>query len=97
MNARSHRSLSAPMRTMADHHGRKAVTETTTATQGRHHAHRPSRSESSADRGQRILLLVLLIAQLMVILDITAVNIAMPSLAEDLQLTGSTISWTISS
>jgi EmrB/QacA subfamily drug resistance transporter len=33
----------------------------------------------------------------MVILDITAVNIALPSLAKDLQLTGSNISWTITS
>jgi len=33
----------------------------------------------------------------MVILDITAVNIALPSLAKDLQLTGSQISWTITS
>ena len=40
---------------------------------------------------------MLLIAQLMVILDITAVNIALPSLAGDLQLTGSSISWTITS
>src|SRR6187200_3203279 len=43
------------------------------------------------------LLFVLLIAQLMVILDITAVNIALPSLAADLDLTGSDISWTITS
>jgi EmrB/QacA subfamily drug resistance transporter len=41
------------------------------------------------------LLPLLLIAQLMVILDITAVNIAMPSLAEDLKISGATISWTI--
>src|SRR6185436_13413478 len=33
----------------------------------------------------------------MVILDITAVNIALPSLAQDLNLTGSSISWTITS
>ena len=32
---------------------------------------------------KRPLLLVLLVAQLMVILDITAVNIALPSLASD--------------
>jgi EmrB/QacA subfamily drug resistance transporter len=43
------------------------------------------------------LLMVLLVAQLMVILDITAVNIALPSLAADLNLTGSDISWTITS
>lgn len=43
------------------------------------------------------LLAVLLMAQLMVILDITAVNIALPSLARDLELSGSTVSWTITS
>src|SRR4029079_2077461 len=43
------------------------------------------------------LLFVLLIAQLMVILDITAVHIALPSIASDLDLTGSSISWTITS
>ena len=44
-----------------------------------------------------MLLIVLLVAQLMVILDITAVNIALPSLASDLRLSGSDISWTITS
>src|SRR3954449_9650840 len=45
----------------------------------------------------RWLLPVLLVAQLMVILDITAVNIAMPHIATDLQMSGSTISWTLPS
>ena len=45
--------------------------------------------------GSRFLLPVLLVAQLMVILDITAVNIAMPNLARDLHISGATISWTI--
>src|SRR5436853_5802223 len=45
----------------------------------------------------RWLLPVLLVAQLMVILDITAVNIALPHIASDLQLSGSRISWTITS
>jgi EmrB/QacA subfamily drug resistance transporter len=76
---------------------KRSLTERAAATQGRHHAHRPTRSEPPAGQGNRILLLVLLVAQLMVILDITAVNIALPSLAEDLQLTGSSISWTITS
>ncbi len=53
--------------------------------------HSPSGNKSGA------LLVVLLIAQLMAILDITAVNIALPSLAGDLQLSGSSISWTITS
>jgi EmrB/QacA subfamily drug resistance transporter len=48
-------------------------------------------------RSRPVLLGVLLVAQLMVILDITAVNIALPSLADDLELSGSTVSWTITS
>jgi EmrB/QacA subfamily drug resistance transporter len=43
------------------------------------------------------LLWVLLVAQLMVILDITAVNIALPHLAHDLGIGGSSISWAITS
>ena len=41
------------------------------------------------------LLPLLLVAPLMVILDITAVNIAMPNIARDLHISGATISWTI--
>ena len=64
-----------------------------------HTASSPSAGVRAAQPGQtrRALLLVLLVAQLMVILDITAVNIALPSLAKDLQLSGSQISWTITS
>ncbi len=56
-----------------------------------------SSGEAAPHRKSLALLLVLLVAQLMVILDITAVNIALPSLAKDLELTGSQISWTITS
>jgi EmrB/QacA subfamily drug resistance transporter len=52
---------------------------------------------AAPSRKNAALLLVLLVAQLMVILDITAVNIALPSLAKDLQLSGSQVSWTITS
>ncbi len=68
-----------------------------------HHKPKHSKSEIGNDGhdaptpAHRWLLPVLLVAQLMVILDITAVNIALPSLAKDLQLTGSQISWTITS
>ena len=53
--------------------------------------------EGVASKPHRWLLPVLLIAQLMVILDITAVNIALPHIATELQLSGSSISWTITS
>jgi EmrB/QacA subfamily drug resistance transporter len=54
----------------------------------------PSPSHSKAGFA---LLGVLLVAQLMVIIDITAVNIALPSLATDMKLSGSAVSWTITS
>jgi EmrB/QacA subfamily drug resistance transporter len=65
--------------------------------------HQPQDSGASQSEGEPqsraglALLAVLLTAQLMVILDITAVNIALPSLARDLKLSGSTVSWTITS
>src|SRR5256885_8562591 len=68
-----------------------------------HHKSKHSKSETAitgegvASKPHRWLLPVLLIAQLMVILDITAVNIALPHIATDLQLTGSDISWPITS
>jgi EmrB/QacA subfamily drug resistance transporter len=61
-----------------------------------HHADHKTKADSPS-RARPLLLAVLLAAQLMVILDITAVNIALPSLARDLDLTGSTVSWTITS
>ena len=68
-----------------------------------HHKSKHSKSEpaihteAAGSKPHRWLLPVLLIAQLMVILDITAVNIALPHIATDLQLSGSSISWTITS
>ena len=56
-----------------------------------------TRKYNEAGHARGLLLPVLLVAQLMVILDITAVNIALPSVAGDLQLSGSAISWTITS
>ncbi|MGZ4424222.1 MAG: MFS transporter, partial [Gaiellaceae bacterium] len=60
----------------------------------RHH-HTPHDPAADQHSTPKRLLPLLLVAQLMVILDITAVNIAMPSLARDLNISGSTISWTI--
>ena len=59
--------------------------------------HTASDTEDTGTRTARWLLPVLLVAQLMVILDITAVNIALPHIATDLHLTGSNVSWTITS
>jgi EmrB/QacA subfamily drug resistance transporter len=49
-------------------------------------------------RSSRLSLLVLLcVAQLMVILDISAVNVALPDIAKDLGIAAADISWTITS
>ena len=62
-----------------------------------HRRHPTAVTNHDTGKKNGALLFVLLVAQLMVILDITAVNIALPSLAADLNLTGSDISWTITS
>src|SRR3954469_17230904 len=62
-----------------------------------HHGTSSEHTPATTDRKGLPLLLTLLVAQLMVILDITAVNIALPSLSKDLGLTGSQVSWTITS
>jgi MFS family permease len=63
------------------------------------HRPRPSRHPSSANgtTSRRGLLGVLLVAQLMVILDISAVNVALPDMASDLNISGGDIGWTITS
>src|SRR3954447_19596484 len=77
-------------------HRSKAATATPSKPRDSHH-HGTAGTEPPKGKRNGLLLFVLLIAQLMVILDITAVNIALPSLASDLQLSGSDISWTITS
>ena len=78
-------------------HRSKSATAAPKMTHDRNHGHGATRPEEASGKKNGLLLFVLLIAQLMVILDITAVNIALPSLASDLHLSGSDISWTITS
>src|SRR5918998_1533680 len=60
--------------------------------------HRPhSPSQSAPDRSHLGLLVLLCVAQLMVILDISAVNVALPDMARDLDIGGGDIGWTITS
>ncbi len=95
MRAHSHKLQSVLKRPTIMHHRRNAAAATTPLIRGprhRHHGHEAPRGRASG-----ILLLLLLVAQLMVILDITAVNIALPRIARDLQLSGSGFSWTITS
>src|SRR4051794_26226125 len=59
------------------------------------HSHTQRRS-GPARRGMALLLLLAL-AQLMVILDISAVNVALPDLGRDLGIAGGNLGWTITS
>ena len=63
----------------------------------RHFHRHPDRTTDSSPDPRRRLLAVLLVAQLMVILDISAVNVALPDLARDLRIGPSEIGWTITS
>src|SRR3954462_10656090 len=58
-----------------------------------HHDHRAG----GAMRRLKQLLLLLCVAQLMVILDISAVNVALPDMAKGLDIAGSDVGWTITS
>ena len=51
----------------------------------------------AAMRRLKQLLLLLCVAQLMVILDITAVNVAMPDMAKGMNIAGGDVGWTITS
>src|SRR5215217_6015884 len=52
---------------------------------------------SSLTPTQRALLMLLAVAQLMVILDISAVNVALPDLSQDLGIAQGDLQWTITS
>jgi EmrB/QacA subfamily drug resistance transporter len=60
-----------------------------------HFKRRPYDTGTTTSRGG--LLGILLIAQLMVILDISAVNVALPEMAKDLSIGGGDIGWAITS
>ena len=63
-----------------------------------HHIHRHRHDvPGSIDASGRRLLAVLLITQLMVILDISAVNVALPDLAKDLDIARGDLGWAITS
>ena len=59
--------------------------------------HHPTITAPGGPRSRPLLLLLLSVAQLMVILDISAVNVALPDLAKDLSISGEDIGWTITS
>jgi EmrB/QacA subfamily drug resistance transporter len=62
-----------------------------------HGRHRTAGAHRARSRTRWSLLLLLSVAQLMVILDISAVNVALPDLAKDLSIARADIGWTITS
>src|SRR5690349_7104044 len=62
-----------------------------------HHRHANRSQEPTLGRSHVILLVLLCAAQLMVILDISAVNVALPDMAGDLGIGHADIGWTITS
>ena len=62
-----------------------------------HRRHHDSSPEHRTGTSRVALLVLLCIAQLMVILDISAVNVALPDMAKDLDISGGDIGWTITS
>ena len=62
-----------------------------------HGRHRTATTHDAPKRTRWSLLLLLSVAQLMVILDISAVNVALPDLAADLSIGQADIGWTITS
>ena len=69
-----------------------------------HHRHHPKSAAHPTHHGgastkARLMRLLglLCLAQLMVILDISAVNVALPDMASSLDIQGDTISWAITS
>src|SRR5688572_1344571 len=64
---------------------------------GRHRTPNTATAPGAPSRTRWSLLLLLSVAQLMVILDISAVNVALPDLATDLNIAHADIGWTITS
>jgi EmrB/QacA subfamily drug resistance transporter len=62
-----------------------------------HGAHAPHSSGTGTPSHFKRLLGLLAVAQLMVILDITAVNVALPNMAESLGISGGDIGWAVTS
>src|SRR6476620_9926022 len=64
---------------------------------GQHRTPAAPNAPGASSRTRWTLLLLLSVAQLMVILDISAVNVALPDLAKDLNIAQGDIGWTITS
>jgi EmrB/QacA subfamily drug resistance transporter len=61
-----------------------------------HAAHEAREPQKSADPRRWTALAVISVAQFMLILDITVVNVALPDLAADLELSRTALTWTVS-
>ena len=60
-------------------------------------AHPPERNapDGASERSRRMALYVLCVGMLMIVLDVTIVNVALPSIQEDLQFSTSSLAWVV--
>jgi EmrB/QacA subfamily drug resistance transporter len=55
----------------------------------------PGAADSGSDRSRRLALYVLCVGMLMIVLDVTIVNVALPSIQEDLRFSTSSLAWVV--
>ncbi|MGA5822864.1 MFS transporter [Kitasatospora sp. NPDC094028] len=60
-----------------------------------HHATHPAAPDTPADPRRWMLLALLCLAQFMLIVDVTVINVALPSIGADLHLGRATLTWTV--
>jgi MFS family permease len=53
------------------------------------------RTDMTADRSRWIALYVLCVGMLMIVLDVTVVNVALPSIQDDLGFSTSSLAWVV--
>jgi EmrB/QacA subfamily drug resistance transporter len=62
---------------------------------GHHAAHHPGREDEDGPRRPWTVLVIALVAQILVVLDISVVNTALPSIADSLKLHGGQLQWLV--
>src|SRR5688572_18957326 len=94
-----HNRRSYNLRLVGHRHGGES--QAATGSHGRQ-SQAPADAHADGSRGQpkhagMALLLLLALAQLMVILDVSAVNVALPEMGKDLGIAGGDLGWSITS
>jgi len=71
------------------------VSATTAHAPHAHAAHGAHAPHGAADERSWALLILLAVAQFMVVLDVTVVNVALPTIQDDLDFTQSSLAWVV--